>query len=420
VDGSDVHAAASFGSGTGNSIKIHSVNKFPDSVGLLYSAFTHYCGFNPNADEYKLMGLAPYGEPSYVDLTLEKLIKLKADGSIRLNSRYFNFRSRHKMINHRFNDLFGGSPRKEGEEIEKRHKDLARSVQTVTEMILMNMVNRLHRETGLENLCMAGEMALNCVANGRILREGPFKRMWIQPASSDAGCALGAAFMGWYGHMDKSRRVKPGKDMQKMSLLGPSYSDEEIERYLRQNNIQYTKPKRGDLLKKVAILLNAQKTVGWFQGKMEFGPRALGNRSILADPRSKNMRDIINSKVKFREPFRPFAPSVLLGKAGEYFDLGCENPYMLFVSKVKKKGFPAITHVDNSARAQTVRHKDNPLFYDLINRFYKDYGSPMVVNTSFNRMGEPIVCTPEDAYKCFIGTDMDCLVMGSFLIGKKR
>jgi carbamoyltransferase len=366
------------------------------------------------------MGLAPYGEPVYVDLILEKLIKLKTDGVFHINSDYFNRHSKLKITNKKFNDLFGAPPRKESERIEKRHKDLARSVQAVTEIVLMNMVNRLHRETKLENLCMAGEMALNCVANGRILREGPFKRVWIQPASSDAGCALGAAFLGWHEYMGRPRRVDLYKDSQKMSFLGPSYSDEEIEGYLRKNGIKYERLERGTLLKKAAGFLNAQKIVGWFQGRMEFGPRALGNRSILADPRSKKMRDMINAKVKFREPFRPFAPSVLLEKAEEHFDPGCESPYMLFVSAVKKDRFPAVTHIDNSARVHTVKRRDNVLFYDLLNQFYKDHGCPMVINTSFNKMGEPIVCTPEEAYRCFMGTKMDCLVMGRFLMEKKR
>jgi carbamoyltransferase len=366
------------------------------------------------------MGLAPYGDPVYVDLILEKLIKLRADGAFHVNPGYFNYRSKYKITDKKFNDLFAGPPRKEGGRIDKRHKDLARSAQVVAEMALMNMANRLHKETKLDNLCMAGDMALNCVANGRILREGPFKRVWIQPASSDAGCAPGAAFSGWHEYMGRPRRVDPREDSQKAGFLGPSYSDEEIERYLIENGIKYEKLRRDDLLGKVSYLLSVQKIVGWFQGRMEFGPRALGNRSILADPRSKSMRDIINSKVKFREPFRPFAPSVLSERSHEYFDLERESPYMLFVSNVKKIGFPSVTHIDNSARVQTVRRKDNPLFHDLINQFYKDYGCPMIINTSFNRMGEPIVCTPEDAYKCFMKTKMDCLAMGLFLIDKNK
>jgi carbamoyltransferase len=365
------------------------------------------------------MGLAPYGKPAYVDLILEQLIRLRTDGTFRVNSDYFDRRSKYKIANKKLSDLLGGPPRKEGQRIEKRHKDMARSVQTVTEIVLMNMVNRLYRKTKLENLCMSGEMALNCVANGRILREGPFKNVWIQPASSDAGCALGAAFLGWHEYMGKPRRIYQHKDSQKMSFLGPSYTDDEIERYLKENDIKYKRLEKGALLKKVAGFLNSQKIVGWFQGRMEFGPRALGSRSILADPRSKKMRSIINKKIKFREPFRPFAPSVLSEKAQNYFDLECESPYMLFVTTVKSSGFPAITHVDNSARVQTVKRKDDPVFYDLLDRFYKYYGCPMVVNTSFNRMGETIVCTPDDAYKCFMKTDMDHLAIGPFLINKK-
>jgi carbamoyltransferase len=387
---------------------------------LLYSAFTHYCGFNPNADEYKLMGLAPYGEPAYVDIIFKKILKMGSDRVYRVNPDYFNYRSKHKITNKKFSDLFGGPPRKEIDAIERKHKDLARSVQVVTEIALMDMVNRLQREAKLDNLCMAGEMALNCVANGRILREGPFKRVWIQPASSDAGCALGAALMGWHKYLDHPRKVRVRKDLQKMSFLGPRYSDEEIEMFLTKNNIKYKKVHTAALLKKVAGYLNAQKIVGWFQGRMEFGPRALGNRSILADPRSNTMRDIVNKRVKFREPFRPFAPSVLSEKAGECFDLERESPYMLFVSPVKSKGFPAITHIDNSARVQTVKRADNPIFYDLLSQFYRDYGCPMVINTSFNIRGEPIVSAPEDAYRCFMRSDMDYLAIGSFLIEKNK
>jgi len=347
------------------------------------------------------MGLAPYGDPIYVDIILKRL-------------------ATPKKANKKLDLLFGGPPRRNGEKIGKRHKDLARSVQAAAEIVLMNMVNRLHEETKLENLCMAGEGALNCVANGRILREGPFKRVWIQPAASDAGAALGAALMGWYEYMGKPRMVKPGRDIQKASLLGPSYSDKEIGRYLNENNIQYTKLERGDLLKKVAGFLNAQKIVGWFQGRMEFGPRSLGNRSILADPRSKDMRDIINKNVKLREPFRPFAPSVLFEKAKEHFDLEVKSPYMLFTSQVKSSGFPAITHIDNSARVQTVERRDNPIFHDLLRQFHKNYGCPMVINTSFNVMGEPIVCKPDDAYRCFMMTNIDYLVMGSYLVSKNK
>lgn len=412
VNGLGSKIAVSFGSGKGNSIKIHSNIKYPHSIGFAYSAFTEYCGFKPDCDEYKLMGLAPYGEPAYVDVILDKLVDLKSDGSLKLNFKYFS--------NKKFNVLFGVLPRKNGEKINKIHMDLAHSIQVVTEIALMNMVRRLHKETGLENLCMAGEVALNCVANDKILREGPFKRVWIQPASSNAGCSLGSALIGWHQKLGMSRNAFNGRDLQEMSLLGPQFSDIEIESYLKNNGIKYKKLQRSAMLKKVSSLLAGQKIIGWFQGRMEFGPRALGNRSIIADPRSKNMRDIINKKVKFRESFRPFAPSVLLEKARDYFDLECENPYMLFVAQVKMEGFPAITHVDNSARVQTIKRIDNPLFYDLLGQFYKDTGCPMLINTSFNRMGEPIVCVPEDAYRCFMGTKMDYLAMGSFLIGKKN
>lgn len=420
VNGPGSKTAACFGCGDGSSLKIHSKIKYPNSIGLLYSAFTEYCGFMLGHDEYKLMGLAPYGKPRYVDTILKSLIDIGPDCSLKLNLKYFNHKTSRSIANKRFNSLFGGIPRKKGARITKRFMDIARSVQVVTEMALMNMTKRLHMETGLENLCMAGEVALNCVANGRILREGPFKRVWVQPASSNAGCALGSALLGWHQKLGMRRKVDKGRDSQKMSLLGPHFSDNKIEECLKASGIKYEKLQRGVMLKKVSHLLARQKIIGWFQGRMEFGPRALGDRSILADPRSKYMRDIINSKVKFRESFRPFAPSVLLKKARDYFDIDCESPYMLFVSAVKKKGFSAITHVDNSARVQTIKRIDNPLFHDLLDQFYKDTGCPMLINTSFNKMGEPIVCTPDDACKCFKVTGMDYLSIGSFLCKKEK
>lgn len=441
IDGVGEWATASFGKGNGNSIEIYSEIRFPHSLGLLYSAFTYYCGFKVNSGEYKLMGLAPYGEPKYVDIILNNLIDLKGDGSFKLNLKYFNYCTGLTMTNRKFDKLFGGPPRKRETKIEQRHMDIARSIQVVTEMVIMKMVKHVYEETRQENLCLAGGVALNCVANGKILREGPFKRIWIQPSASDAGGALGAALIGWYEYLGKPRSItKEGKDLQKASLLGPSFSDKDIENYLVVNNIPYEKI--NNIPKTVSDLLAAQKVVGWFQGRMEFGPRALGSRSILGDPRSQEMQSIINLKIKLRESFRPFAPTVLLEKAGEYFGLKCESPYMLLVSpvedskrdksitdnitcgfdklKIRRSEVPAVTHVDYSARVQTVKREDNSLYYDLLSQFYKDHGCPMVINTSFNVRGEPIVCTPVDAYKCFMRTNIDYLVMGSFLIDKKK
>lgn len=442
VDGVGEWATASSGKGSGNSLELYSEIRFPHSLGLLYSAFTYYCGFKVNSGEYKLMGLAPYGEPVYADKILNNLIDVKNDGSFKLDLKYFNYCSGLTMTNGRFHDLFGGPPRKRESRIEKRHMDLAKSIQVVTETVIMKMAGYVHVETGQENLCLAGGVALNCVANGKILREGPFKRIWIQPSASDAGGALGAALIAWHEYKGEPRQVSENRDLQKASLLGPSFSDDEIERYLKENDIPHEKLPKEDVAKTVAGILADQKVVGWFQGRMEFGPRALGARSILGDPRSQEMQSIINLKIKFRESFRPFAPSVLLEKVGEYFGLKCESPYMLLVSpveeskrckdseavtakgfdklKVKRSEVPAITHVDYSARVQTIKREDNELYYDLLSRFYKDHGCPMVINTSFNVRGEPIVCTPDDAYRCFMRTNIDYLVMGSFLIDKNR
>ncbi len=442
VDGVGEWATASFGKGNGNSIELSSEIKFPHSLGLLYSAFTYYCGFKVNSGEYKLMGLAPYGEPLYVDIILQNLIDLKEDGSFKLNLKYFNYCAGLTMTNKDFNRLFGGPPRKRESKIEKRHMDLARSIQAVTEMAMMKIIQHVHKETGSNNLCLAGGVSLNCVANGKMLREGPFKRIWIQPSASDAGGALGAALIAWHEYKGQPRQAGGSNDFQKSSLLGPSFSDDEIEKYLKGNSVPYEKVHKDSIAKTVADMLAGQKVVGWFHGRMEFGPRALGARSILGDPRSQEMQSIINLKIKFRESFRPFAPTVLLEKAEEYFGLKCESPYMLLVSPVKEgkrisgpeedtlKGFeklktkrsevPAITHVDYSARIQTVKREDNHLYYDMIDQFYKEHGCPLVINTSFNVRGEPIVCTPDDAYRCFMRTNMDYLVMGSFIIDKKK
>lgn len=442
VDGVGEWATASFGKGKGNHLELFKEIRFPHSLGLLYSAFTYYCGFKVNSGEYKLMGLAPYGEPSYVDKILENLIDLKSDGSFKLNLKYFNYCTGLTMTSRRFHELFGGPPRRSECELEQKHMDLAKSVQVVTEMAIMNMAEHVFKETGSKNLCLAGGVALNCVANGKILRGGPFKRLWIQPAASDSGGALGAALIAWHEYYGKDRCAHEIKDLQKASLLGPSFRDEDIEVYLKDNDIPYERLEREDLSRTVARLIAEESVIGWFQGRMEFGPRALGSRSILGDPRSQKMQSIINRKIKFRESFRPFAPSVLIENAKEYFDLDGESPYMLLVSpvseekrenvkaeeerkgmdklKVKRSKIPAITHVDYSARVQTVKREDNPVYYDLIRKFYEDHGCPLVINTSFNVRGEPIVCTPDDAYKCFMRTNMDYLVLGSFLVDKNK
>ncbi len=442
VDGVGEWATASFGVGKGNKIELGHEIRFPHSLGLLYSAFTYYCGFKVNSGEYKLMGLAPYGEPKYVEDILENLIDLKEDGSFRLNLKYFNYCAGLTMTNDRFHGLFGGLPRRPETKLRQKHMDLARSVQAVTEMAMMNMARHVHKMTGMENLCLAGGVALNCVANGKMLREGPFKKIWIQPAASDAGGALGAALIAWYEYLDNTREVRESGDGQKATLLGPSFSDEEIGAYLKENSIPYDRIAHEKVPAVVSNFLGEQKVIGWFQGRMEFGPRALGSRSILGDPRSEKMQSIINRKIKFRESFRPFAPSVLLDNAEEYFGLKCESPYMLLVSpveddkrqkieekdetngleklKIKRSDVPAITHVDYSARVQTVKRQDNEIYYDMIKKFREDQGCPLVINTSFNVRGEPIVCTPDDAYRCFMRTNMDYLVMGPFVVDKRK
>jgi len=442
IDGVGEWATVSFGKGWGNEIELYSEIKFPHSLGLLYSAFTHYCGFKVNSGEYKLMGLAPYGEPVYVDLIMENLIDLKNDGSFKLNLKFFNYCVGLTMTNSRFNNLFGGPPRKPESGIKQKHMDLARSIQIVIERVIMKMVRHVYVQTGVGNLCLAGGVALNCVANGKILREGPFKNIWIQPASSDAGGALGAAFIAWHEYMGKAREADGCADKQQASLLGPSFSDEEIRQYLEKNEIPYEELSKKSLPSRVAELIAGQNVIGWFQGRMEFGSRALGSRSIVGDPRSEKMQSVINRKIKFRESFRPFAPSIILEKAEEYFGLTCESPYMLLVSpvreekrenpiavkdlkgleklKIKRSEIPATTHVDYSARVQTVKMEDNPLYYEMIRRFGEDYGCPLVINTSFNVRGEPIVCTPDDAYRCFMRTNMDYLVMGQFLVDKAK
>lgn len=437
-------ATASYGIGKGNDIKILTELKFPHSLGMLYSAFTYYIGFRVNSGEYKLMGLAPYGEPKYADLIKKELIDIKEDGSFRLNMRYFNYCTGLTMTNRKFHNLFGGPPRKpEADKIQQRHMDLARSIQVVTEEVILKMARHIHKETGQKNLCMAGGVALNCVANGRILREGPFENIWVQPAATDAGGALGAALVVWHQYLKKEREPEEAHDSMKGALLGPQFSDGDIEKYLKENDIPYQKLDKQETPKEAARIIAEEKVLGWFQGRMEYGPRALGNRSIVGDARSESMQSVINLKIKFRESFRPFAPTILADQVSEYFDLDRESPYMLLVApvrkdkliamteeqkrlfgidklKVKRSVIPAITHVNCSARVQTVNRRDNPLYYEMINEFFKLTGCPVVINTSFNVRGEPIVCTPEDAYKCFMRTNMDYLIMGSLLLDKKK
>lgn len=438
VDGVGEWPTASYGSGSGNQLQIAAEMHFPHSLGLLYSAFTYFCGFRVNSGEYKLMGLAPYGTPRYVKTIKDNLIDLKNDGSFRLNMDYFTFTAGLTMTGQRFARLFGGPPRQPEAEITQREMDLARSVQAVTEEILLLMAEHVIQETQQKNLVLAGGVALNCVANGRLLREGPFDNIWIQPAAGDAGGALGAALFTWYQYLGNTRTTDSPSDCQQASLLGPEYSEAEIERYLQDNNIPYQPIGEMKLTKQTAKLIEAGKVVGWFQGRMEFGPRALGNRSILGDARSPRMQSVMNLKIKFRESFRPFAPAVLAELADQYFELDRESPYMLIVAPVQaqhkqqetatrsgldqvndqRSTIPAVTHVDYSARIQTVSDKDNPKFYALIKEFYARTNCPVLVNTSFNVRGEPIVRTPCEAYTCFMRTDMDYLVIENFLLDK--
>ena len=442
MDGVGEWATASFGVGRGGDIEILKEIHWPDSVGLLYSAFTYYVGFKVNSGEYKVMGLAPYGEPKYVDLIYRELIDLKDDGSFTLNQRYFNYLSGLTMTSEAFDRLLGAPPREPETKLTQREMDLARSVQVVCEEIMLRMARTVHRETGLDRLCLAGGVALNCVGNGRLLREGPFKELWIQPAAGDAGGALGVAQLAWHRQCRQPRRVTPGKDAMKGAYLGPEYAEPEIETYLKSINAAYRKLEREELLHAVARLLADEKVVGWFNGRMEFGPRALGARSILGDPRSPRMQAQMNIKIKFREGFRPFAPSVLRERVNDYFELDVDSPYMLLVAPVRKErqipmdeaadrlwgieklnvlrsDIPAVTHIDYSARIQTVSRETNPDYYDLIREFECLTGCAVLVNTSFNVRGEPIVCSPADAYRCFMRTHLDSLVLGPFLLEKE-
>ncbi len=440
MDGVGEWATTSVWRGEDNDLTAQWEIDFPHSLGLLYSAFTYYTGFKVNSGEYKLMGLAPYGEPRYARLIRDHLLDIKDDGSFRLNMEYFNYATGLTMTNERFDGLFGGPPRKPESAITEREMDIAASIQEVTEEVVLRLGNTVHRELALDELCLAGGVALNCVANGRLLREGPFRDIWIQPAAGDAGGAVGAALAGWY-QFNHGPRTATQDDTMRGSYLGPSYSEDEIRLQLGKFEANFQVVDDPALLQHVAKLLAEEKVIGWFQGPMEFGPRALGGRSIIGDPRSPKMQSVMNLKIKYRESFRPFAPAVLAEHVSDYFELDRPSPYMLLVApvqhnlrrelsdaeqrlfgieklKVPRSTLPAITHVDYSARIQTVHRETNPRFHALLKAFNDITGCPVLVNTSFNVRGEPIVCTPEDAYRCFMRTEMDYLVIENFLLEK--
>jgi carbamoyltransferase len=441
MDGVGEWATTTWGTGLGDRVRLEAELRFPHSLGLLYSAFTGFCGFKVNSGEYKLMGLAPYGEPRYVDLIRDRIVDLKQDGSLRLDMSWFEFGAGLRMTGARFAELFGGPARRPEAPLTQRELDLARSIQEVTEEAVLRMARTVRRETGQRDLCLAGGVALNCVANGRLLREGIFERLWIQPAAGDAGGALGAAYAIYHHHFGKPALPRAGRDLQRGSLLGPAHGDEAIRAFLSARRLPHRRLEDEALLDAVAGLLGEGKVVGWFQGRMEFGPRALGNRSILADPRAPDMQQRLNLAIKFREGFRPFAPSVPVERAAEWFELEVESPYMLLVAEVKRSRrrpltaeqagrrglaqrdvvrseIPAVTHVDGSARVQTVHRDDNPRYHALLERFHQRTGCPVLVNTSFNVRGEPIVESPLDAWRCFMRTGLDVLVLGNFLLRK--
>jgi carbamoyltransferase len=440
-DGVGEWATSSIGVGEGNRVTLQSQLFFPNSIGLLYSAFTYHCGFRVNSGEYKLMGLAPYGEPRYADRILDELLDLREDGSFQMNMRYFGYLSGLKMTNSRFDRLFDGPAREPESDITRREMDLARSIQEVTEEIVLRIARHAASTTGQRNACLAGGVALNCVANGRLLREGPFERVWIQPASGDAGGAIGAALHGWHQITDHARVPAVHPDGMGGAYLGPEYSDEEIGRYLRANGyparLIEDHPARAG---RIAELVADGKVVGLFTGRMEFGPRALGHRSIIGDPRSPTMQSLMNLKIKYRESFRPFAPAVLAERSAEFFDIDVESPYMMLVAPVSeplrspnghpepddlrewvnevRSNIPAVTHVDYTARLQTVDRDQSPEFHAILSAFDELTGCPVMINTSFNVRGEPIVCTPADAYRCFMRTEMDHLVLGGHVLAK--
>jgi carbamoyltransferase len=469
IDGVGEWATSSMGIGRGNEITLLKELRFPDSLGLLYSAFTYYTGFKVNSGEYKVMGLAPYGEPKYVSLIKDKLAEIRDDGSIRMNHEYFSYSQGLRMTNGAFDQIFAGPPRRAESKITQREMDLARSIQVITEEVMMKMAAHAHKETGLKKLCLAGGVALNCVANGKILRDGPFQDIWIQPAAGDAGGAVGIALAIWHRYLgqprvsaekaetwksnrsgtrgsrmadaQEARATPPYLDRMKGSFLGPRDTLQEIEAFLRSKHAPYKKHSSQELPEVIAELLSSEKVIGLHQGRMEFGPRALGGRSIIGDPRSPSMQSVMNLKIKYRESFRPFAPSVLRECVDEWFKLDTDSPYMLLVAevreqyrremtpeeeklwgidklKVNRSEIPAVTHVDYSARIQTVRRETNPLYWEIIDAFRRRTGCPLIVNTSFNVRGEPIVCTPEDSYRCFMRTEMDYLVLENCVLDK--
>jgi len=442
VDGVGEWATASYGTGSGSGIEVSREMRFPDSLGLLYSAFTYFCGFKVNSGEYKLMGLAPYGTPHYVDLIKERIAAIEADGSVRLNPEYFGFLDRTEMTSEKFDALFAGPRRLPESRITRREMDLAASIQMFTEEAMLRMGRHVHRETGEANLCLAGGVALNCVANGRLLREGPFRNLWIQPAAGDAGSALGAALAVQHGYHEQPRPPLHGLDRQRGSYLGPAFSEAEVEAWLVANGAAFRRLAPEARAGTVADALARGNVTGFFSGRMEFGPRSLGARSILGDPRRADTQRVMNLRVKFRESFRPFAPAVLAEDVAEYFELDAHSPYMLLVAPVKsarrrpreqgiasdddllnavnqvRSDIPAVTHWDYSARVQTVHVETHPLFHDILRQFKQKTGIAVVVNTSFNVRGEPIVCTPADAYRCFMRTDMECLYLEGFWLEK--
>lgn len=444
IDGVGEWTTNSLGVGKGNKFDLIKEIKFPHSLGLLYSAFTYFTGFKVNSGEYKVMGLAPYGEPTYVQQIYDNLIDLKEDGSFHLNLKYFDYMAGLAMTNEAFGELFDGPRRKPESPLTQREMNLATSIQVVVEECMLRQANFLHRETGLKNLCMAGGVALNCVGNGRLLREGPFKNIFIQPAAGDAGGALGAALCVWYGYLGNSRvtSADESRDLQSASLLGPEYRDDQVLEQLTELGAVYQQYSDSELFKNVAQLIAQDKVIGWHQGRMEFGPRALGNRSIIGDPRSPEMQSKMNLKIKYRESFRPFAPAVMREHVSEYFDLNCDSPYMLLVApvreerrikmtdeqqklfgiaklKIPRSDIPAVTHVDYSARVETVTREQNERFYKLLEAFKQLTGCAVLVNTSYNVRGEPIVNTPAEAYACFMRTEMDVLVVNNYVMLKE-
>ncbi len=442
MDGVGEWATTSAWIGKGNTIRPIWEISFPHSLGLIYSSFTYYCGFKVNSGEYKLMGLAPYGEPIFVEKIKDNLINIKDDGTFRLDMSYFKYHRGFRMTSSKFHKLFGEPPRRKEKDLTQFHMDLAASIQVVTEEIVVKLAKSLRKETGLKNLCLSGGVALNCVANGKLIEEKIFDQIWIQPASGDAGSSLGAALLYWYEHLNKERVVNPNDSMQG-TYLGSEFSNEEIISYLKNINASFEELEDEDLFDRLANILDQGNVIGWFNGRMEFGPRALGGRSIIGDPRNKKMQSVMNLKIKYRESFRPFAPSILEEDVRSYFQMDVKSPYMLLVAPIKnelrmemtdaqnklfgieklnisRSSVPAITHVDYSARVQTVNEKTNPRYHKLIKAFKKKTGCPLIVNTSFNVRGEPIVCTPQDAYRCFMRTEMDVLVLQNQILYKKK